>query len=498
MNEQVALGNKPIVRAAVNSSQVVVALGGGTIVYLELDMTGRLMEMGTIDIGYEICSVDIGLPPEGRLKSSFVAVGCYNDTVQILSLSSADLLNHKTSMSVSARPDSVCLVQMMQDRGTAVAAGSTADALPTLYLNVGLSNGVLVRVAVDPVVGSLSDSRQRFLGTKSIKLSRVVIRGQQALIAFTSRSWLMYNYQGRYFQAPMSYESLEYASSFSSEVCSEGIVAVAGNTLRIITVDNLGETFNQTVYPLRYTPKKLVRLPNTSDLVVIETDHHEYNEAEKSAIAAQLQQTHPEIVTKKEEKMETNDEPEEEEGTYLPCRGPLPPADGKWASCIRIMDASTGQTKGILELVDNEAAFSVCICHFTQVSDESFVVVGTAKNLSLQPKRYNACFLHVYRILDGGMLQHLHETEIEDVPLAMCEFQGKLLVGVGKCLRLYELGKRKLLRKAENKLLPSCIVRIQVMGDRIYVGDLTESVHFMKYRRDENLLVIFADDTLPR
>lgn len=31
-------------------------------------------------------------------------------------------------------------------------------------------------------------------------------------------------------------------------------------------------------------------------------------------------------------------------------------------------------------------------------------------------------------------------------------FQGRVVAGVGKALRLYDLGKKKLLRKAENKV----------------------------------------------
>ena len=33
-------------------------------------------------------------------------------------------------------------------------------------------------------------------------------------------------------------------------------------------------------------------------------------------------------------------------------------------------------------------------------------------------------------------------------------FQGRLVAGVGKALRIYEFGKKKLLRKAENKVGP--------------------------------------------
>jgi len=63
---------------------------------------------------------------------------------------------------------------------------------------------------------------------------------------------------------------------------------------------------------------------------------------------------------------------------------------------------------------------------------------------------------------------------------------------------MYELGKRKLLRKCENRLFPTCIVRLCASGDRIFVGDMCESVHYVKYRRHDNTLSIFADDVVPR
>ena len=44
------------------------------------------------------------------------------------------------------------------------------------------------------------------------------------------------------------------------------------------------------------------------------------------------------------------------------------------------------------------------------------------------------------------------QTETDDVPLAVMGFQGRLVVGVGKSLRIYDIGKKKLLRKVENKV----------------------------------------------
>ena len=52
------------------------------------------------------------------------------------------------------------------------------------------------------------------------------------VLCVSSRSWLSYAYQTRFHLTPLSYEVLEYASSFSSEQCPEGIVAIAQNTLR--------------------------------------------------------------------------------------------------------------------------------------------------------------------------------------------------------------------------------------------------------------------------
>ena len=39
---------------------------------------------------------------------------------------------------------------------------------------------------------------------------------------------------------------------------------------------------------------------------------------------------------------------------------------------------------------------------------------------------------------------------------------------------------------------------IKTVGHRIYVSDVQESIHFLRYRPVENQLIIFADDTFQR
>lgn len=53
-------------------------------------------------------------------------------------------------------------------------------------------------------------------------------------------------------------------------------------------------------------------------------------------------------------------------------------------------------------------------------------------------------------LISGSALSR--QTPVEDVPLAIAPFQGRVLVGVGKLLRIYDMGKKKLLRKCENKV----------------------------------------------
>ncbi len=62
-------------------------------------------------------------------------------------------------------------------------------------------------------------------------------------------------------------------------------------------------------------------------------------------------------------------------------------------------------------------------------------------------------FVRVYRLLEGGRsLELVHKTPCEGGPVgAVCAYKGKLLARRGPVLRLYESGKKKLLRKCEFK-----------------------------------------------
>uniref|UniRef100_A0A673YA79 Splicing factor 3b, subunit 3 n=1 Tax=Salmo trutta TaxID=8032 RepID=A0A673YA79_SALTR len=499
VNEWKTPGKKTIVRCAVNQRQVVIALTGGELVYFEMDPSGQLNEYTERkEMSADVVCMSLANVPPGEQRSRFLAVGLVDNTVRIISLDPSDCLQPLSMQALPAQPESLCIVEMggVEKEDELGVKGTVGF----LYLNIGLQNGVLLRTVLDPVTGDLSDTRTRYLGSRPVKLFRVRMQGQEAVLAMSSRSWLSYSYQSRFHLTPLSYETLEYASGFASEQCPEGIVAISTNTLRILALEKLGAVFNQVAFPLQYTPRKFVIHPETNNLILIETDHNAYTEATKAQRKQQMAEEMVEAAGEDERELAA-----EMAAAFL--NENLPEAifgapkagSGQWASLVRLVNPIQGTTLDLVQLEQNEAAFSVTVCRFASGGEDWYVLVGVARDMILNPRSVGGGFIYTYRLGGGGdKLEFMHKTPVEDVPLAIAPFQGRVLVGVGKLLRIYDLGKKKLLRKCENKHVPNLVTGIHTIGQRVIVTDVQESLFWVRYKRNENQLIIFADDTHPR
>ena len=97
----------------------------------------------------------------------------------------------------------------------------------------------------------------------------------------------------------------------------------------------------------------------------------------------------------------------------------------------------------------------------------------------------------------------------------MYPYQGRLLVSLaavgavrsrkaGKpavspaSLRVYELGKKRLLKKADYRNIPEAIVWMEVKGDRIFAGDMREGVHVFRQRKTDGQLYVQFDSANAR
>lgn len=228
VNEWPAPQHRTIVAAATNERQVAVALSSGEIVYFEMDTDGSLAEYDEKrQMSGTVTSLSLGEVPEGRVRSSFLAVGCDDSTVRILSLDPDSTLENKSVQALTSAPSALNIMSMVDS----TSGGST------LYLHIGLYSGVYLRTVLDEVTGELSDTRTRFLGAKPVKLFSVSVKGQPAVLALSSRPWLGYSdVQTKSFMlTSLDYVGLEWGWNFSSEQCLEGMVGIQGQNLRYVT-----------------------------------------------------------------------------------------------------------------------------------------------------------------------------------------------------------------------------------------------------------------------
>ena len=462
-------GKRVITRAAINERQAAISLAGGEVVYFEMTPQGNLVETERKELGGDVSSLSIGEIPDGSLRSRYLAVGSYDKTVRVLSLDPEDNMKSLNMQALTDTPDSLLLLDESETKGS-------------LQLHIGLANGLLQRTDVDRVTGQMTDTRTRFLGAKRPNLCKVFVSGKPAMLALSTRPWLGYSDQGAYSIVPMSYGSLSHAAAFSSPICEEGFIAVSQNVLKILSIDRLGQVFNEKSVGLRCTPRALAIHPETKALVVVESD----------------------AMTQPLASRETNGDVMDVDGPAVAERlrnvGDYSGEEGEWGSCIRLIDPTSLTSVSRLDLDDNEAALSAAIVSFESSPELGPILcVGVSKGLTFYPRKTEGNSIKCYEFSeDGKSLSLIHSTEVDGIPRALTEFQGRLLAGIGPAVRILDLGKKRLLRKCEYASLPTDVATLATTGYRIYAGDARESVHFMKYKKAENKLYVFADDSIPR
>ncbi|BFZ54154.1 pre-mRNA-splicing factor rse1 [Savitreella phatthalungensis] len=472
VNEWSAPQHRTIVQATSNNRQVVLALSSGELIYFELDADEQLNEYEERkDVGGNVTALAIGAVPEGLLRNPYLAVACDDSTVRVLSLDPDNTLESLSLQALTAPASSLLMMQL--DSAAGVSSG--------LYLHIGLNNGVYLRTSLELSTGQLMDTRTRFLGPSPVGLTAVrPAPGVDAVMATSTRPWLGYTRPGEATQLlPLHYDVLHHGAGFSSEDFSNGLVGIRDNTLCIFTVNDLDHKFKRDSLPLRFTPRKMCRHPIKAVFYVLEADHH--------AALSSSSDTSPGEVA------------------WAPER--------HWASCIRVVDPVTNSTLSELALAPNEAAFSATVLSFaSRPGKEQFLAVGCAIGASLMPKTCVSASIHLYAISgDGRRLTLVHKTDTaNEIPLALHPFLGKLAAGCGCDVRLYDIGKKRLLRKCEETLGTTAIVRLLSPNplspedadpsteQTLVVCDALESVRFVRYVEDENTLVAYADDTVRR
>ncbi|CCH46158.1 Pre-mRNA-splicing factor [Wickerhamomyces ciferrii] len=144
-----------------------------------------------------------------------------------------------------------------------------------------------------------------------------------------------------------------------------------------------------------------------------------------------------------------------------------------------------------IQLSESETIITSTIVKFESKST-SYLLVSISKK---HDNGSNEFFINTYDL----ELNLIHITKISDIAYAITEFQGKVLIGISNHLRLFDMGLKQLLSKANSKIdTISKIVKIETQGYRVVVGDIRESITFLVYKPKSNEFLTFTDDILPR
>jgi splicing factor 3B subunit 3 len=492
--EEIGFDGQNIEQAALNRRQIALALTGGTLVYLEMDETGSFHEVSRINLNESVVCLGLEKIPEGRQRTSYLAVGTNAERVGLYALDVSRMLKLVSSRHLQAMPHSVCLAKL--------ASGS---AYRTLSLNVGLRTGMLMRFNVDHASGELSGDRENLLGTGCVELCELEVGGNPAIMSLSPKPHLLYEHDAKLSLSNLAYSPLANAAPFVSEECEEGFVGINQDRLYFIaSPENLNDAFSQQALPLRYTPRGMCQLElsheqrtdsdGTYVVGIIESDHDVMEDGTGGATEEELQREGFEGFLSP-----PDFDVEEGEAVVSEQTGYRRPNSGVcWSSCLRIIEPKSGRTVSFEHFKRGESAVSIANIVFDVQQGTSYIVVGTVVELDQKTSLHKGGFLHVYKLSDTKKLALYHSTHVEDVPLAICGYGGRVLVSVGPKLRLYDLGKKKLLRKCQSDDFPNMLRTIDTAGGRIFVGDVQESMHCVLYSPETNTFGTLSIDVIPR
>lgn len=144
VQEWVAPKNKQIKAASSNSSQIVISLSGGELIYFEIDESHTLVEIFRKNLNVEVLCLSIQQIPPNRVRANFLAVGCLDNVVRLLSIEKDKYFKQLSThlLPNNSSPQDICISEMNDN-------GNTMKERNIIFLNIGLNTGVLLRSIID-------------------------------------------------------------------------------------------------------------------------------------------------------------------------------------------------------------------------------------------------------------------------------------------------------------------------------------------------------------
>ncbi|KAI0695725.1 CPSF A subunit region-domain-containing protein [Cytidiella melzeri] len=215
-----------IVAASLNASQFIVALRGGTLVYLNLGFNGQLSVVKSREFpGQEISAINCTPFDPTKMFSSYIALSFWDSNdVQIISLKDGNLDIHCISPPLPALPCSIVL----HNFGTG-ANTKHADFRPSVV--VGLADGSVATMSLQD--NQLRDLKLFMLGAMPVSLSTTEVDGKRTVFASGSRAAVFYWEKQRIKQSSVMAKDVKIGTSLNAAQFRTCLVLATSTSLHI-------------------------------------------------------------------------------------------------------------------------------------------------------------------------------------------------------------------------------------------------------------------------
>ncbi|XVE94238.1 hypothetical protein REPUB_Repub01dG0264300 [Reevesia pubescens] len=208
--------------ATANATQVLLATGGGHLVYLEIG-DGKLTQVKHAQLEYEISCLDINPIGENSNYSQLAAVGMWTDiSVRIFSLPDLNLIT-KEQLGGEIIPRSVLLCSF---EGIS-------------YLLCALGDGHLLNFQLNMSNGELTDRKKVSLGTQPITLRTFSSKNTTHVFAASDRPTVIYSSNKKLLYSNVNLKEVSHMCPFNSAAFPDSLAIAKEGELTIGTIDDI-------------------------------------------------------------------------------------------------------------------------------------------------------------------------------------------------------------------------------------------------------------------
>ncbi|KAF7492574.1 DNA damage-binding protein 1 [Sarcoptes scabiei] len=430
-----------ILLISVNDLQIICS-SRSSLYYLEIiDLEIKLIN--ELKTEFETSCLDIS-SLEDKKRSKFCAIGLWKDiSVHILKLPELRIL-HTEKLGIDIIPRSILMTKF--------------DT--TAYLFTAIGDGSLLYHNLNVETGALTERKKSF----------------SALIRLFES--LQNKHVHQYFRMFRSTHFI-HMCPLNSAAYPDSLILADNNQLLIGQIDQIQKLHIRSVY-LNETPRRITYQKSTQTFGVItmrhdilDSDGKPTNNRPSASLCAQSIFAKPVIVPyrKTNSTISSLSSPNEIE-----------------LYSLLVIDQTTFEVLHAFQLMINENAISVLSC---TLNGEEYYIVGTTYIHSdeIEPKDGRLIMLKLF----NNRLSVVLEKDLNGVPYAMAEFNGKLLVAVNSSVRLFEFTGTAL--NQETSIYTSVLtIFIKTQGDFVLIGDVVRSFSLYTYNASSGSFTLIAND----